>query len=237
MFNNTFQVILLLVTFTIRRKNKINLPLKANSCPNISHLQFPGHLKVVSIGVVGLCSLRKWPSLLLQVATAFTTAEEPSVFRELPVPPGFQNMSGALEPVFTSPEKSYSHKGTCICLGPTQETCFRLFWNERSLHSSFLKWKVDPLSSSRSRQFTQQRFPFFLKTQCIQTGFYLYLKVLQQRLWNTITCLPSRTRHSNKPLTLMLSTAEPDKTSAPFLFSMWINYSQRMVDLIRAAES
>lgn len=51
MFNNTFQAIILLVTFTIRRK-KTSTQTKhwKHSCPNISHLPFPEHLKAIITG-------------------------------------------------------------------------------------------------------------------------------------------------------------------------------------------
>lgn len=81
MLNNTFQAVLLLVTFTIRRKKSSthNTHWK-HSCLNIGLLPLPG-LKATMVGPARfLCSLKKRPSVLLRMALDFATAEEPSVF-------------------------------------------------------------------------------------------------------------------------------------------------------------
>lgn len=69
MFSNTFQAILLLVTFTIRRGK--NLPLKINTGNRAAQTSVIGHLQSIQRPlwwVQGcLCSLKKWPLIQLKV--------------------------------------------------------------------------------------------------------------------------------------------------------------------------
>lgn len=190
MLNNTFQAILLLVTFTIRRKKSSthNTHWK-HSCPDIVLLPLPGP-RPPSGTRRFLCSLKKRPSVLLKMALDSAAAEEPSVF-------GAVGATSVLKCVSSTCTLPPHHFSRCRKAGPrrgpgSQCSVGAAAWLQlgNTLRAPLLS--ENPLQSGpdearggwsagsrSSRHFYQPCFPFFFTTEHTCRNFPLHILTLK----------------------------------------------------------